>query len=861
MLLLRQPRLLLAVALVAVVVGFVAAAPVVFLGSVSSASVTRQLEPLCRGLSIDPGIDDVPVDLNRMAAAAAATGGFGQPIGTILGGRQPDLTPMTASSGDRSAPVQVGTRTGWETRVPGGATADDRRVWLPDTVAGPLGLGAGDRLTLSGAAGEMDVEIGGVIPDLVGAGDDPFWCPLGPELGSNLYLAVSVAPAPMLVTSEAMVEEVLSRVGGAVTWRRVEVPFETLPTTIGTSQDAIGDMDRLEAAVVAEGLLDASARPLPDRPITGRSRLRYVEARSTAVREAVRGAVTPMAAVSGLAALGLTAGVGVTWVDRRRTQARLLWARGVAPGWIGVKATLEALLPMVAGVALGWGLAVGVVTRVGPGDVLEAGAVAVALGVAGLGAALAVVTLLATVTFRVRRGGEPAGERRRMAWLPWELPVLLAAWWSLQRLRSSGGPVVEGDRLPPVDTLALLFPLLFLFGVAGVAVRLLGIGLRRARGAGRRWPTAPYLALRRLAAETSTVVVLTALLALAAGVVTYGAGLVRSSEATAGAKAAVELGTDVVARLTSVTEVPETLRGRATVVLSGRNLEYEGDPVDGLFVDPGTFADAAFWDDSFAEASLPALLRRLDGPGPSGGVPAIAAGATPAPSGRLSLQGRPAIGEEVDVVAGAIVWPSLKAYTPLLVLPRGGLGELGSRVAVELWVRDATEAEVRRAMVDAGIPIVYVIGRDRITDTSAFLPTIWTFGFVQALGAVVGVLALVGLLAYAEARQRARALGYTMARRMGLTTGGHWRALVLELGVLAVVALVTGVASGWIAVRAVNAVLDADADRPPPALLRVPWPALAAMVLLALAAVVVVAALAQRVAAQADPAEVLRGEI
>lgn len=874
----HQPRLLAAVTVVAVVVGFVAAAPVVFLASVSTAAVTRQLDPVCTGRLVDPGIeaggnsgpDTYVVDTDVLAREAAAVGGFGAPIASAVGSRLPDLTPVTARAGTGSAPVQLGTRTGWQDHVPGGAQPDDERLWLPDTAAGPLGVTAGDQVTLVGSAGEVTLEVGGVFPDIAGRAEQGFWCPLGPQLGSNTFFFVSVAPAPMAVVAEATYGRLLSALGGRVDWRRWEIPFAQTPRTLAEARGAVARMEDLEAAVMAAngirrrpqaGQPSGPPPAMPDDPLTSRSRLPYVTARAGAVTEAVQATITPMAAVSALVALGLVAGVGVVWVDRRRSQVRLLWARGVSPVWIGAKAVLEGALPTTVGVAAGWLVALVVGTRLGPSTTLEAGAPLRALAVSGLALVAALGTLLAAVALRARRGGEMAAGERRRVWVPWELPVLVAAWWSLERLRDTGGPVVEGDRLPPVDPLALLFPLLMLLGLSGLAVRVLGVLLARTRDRGRRWPTAAYLGVRRLAAEGRTVVVLTALLALSAGVVTYGAGLVRSTEATATAKAVVGLGADLVARVSGPAPVPAPLDGRATPVLLGRDVGYAGQTVDVQGVDPATFADAAFWDRTFAEEPLDDLLAALDRPTADGVVPALLVGAPAAPSGRLSLARRPAVGVDVEVVRTVAVWPGMRSGRPTLVVAASRLGPLADRVAAQVWTSGVTEVALRGAVTGQGLAVFFVVSLDRFADTSSYLPTIWTFGFVQALGGVVGVLALVGLVAYAEARQRARALGYLMARRMGLTPGGHRRALLVELGVLAAVAVGVGVASGWLGVRAVNDLLDAQAERPPPALLRVPWPALAVLVVAAVAAVVVVALAAQRAAGRADPSEVLRAEV
>ena len=68
-----------------------------------------------------------------------------------------------------------------------------------------------------------------------------------------------------------------------------------------------------------------------------------------------------------------------------------------------------------------------------------------------------------------------------------------------------------------------------------------------------------------------------------------------------------------------------------------------------------------------------------------------------------------------------------------------------------------------------------------------------TFSFLEALGLVAGLLGLVGLVVYMQARARARTLAYGFAHRMGLSARSHVRALVLELGLALLVSFALAV--------------------------------------------------------------------
>ena len=314
--------------------------------------------------------------------------------------------------------------------------------------------------------------------------------------------------------------------------------------------------------------------------MTANSRLRYITRRAAAIRTSVGGAVAPMAVVSAMVALGLVCGTTGSWLDRRRTEVRLLWVRGVSPWLIGLKAVLELVLPLAAGTGAGFALAVGIIRWLGPSPDLDPGIVAAAALWAAAAFAAALVAVAVTVVVRLRTGLERVGARRRLPVpLLWEVPVLLLAAWSLHRFNEKGLPTVEGDKLPPIDVLSLLFPLFFLAGCLGLAARLLRTVLSLSRRVGPRWPTAWYLAVRRLAAERGAVLVLAGLAAMAVGVVVYGNGLVRSTNATVAAKAGVDLGSTVSVRFGSGDGVPPGLEGRATQVRGDGTGDYDGTTV------------------------------------------------------------------------------------------------------------------------------------------------------------------------------------------------------------------------------------------------------------------------------------------
>src|SRR5207244_5147997 len=81
---------------------------------------------------------------------------------------------------------------------------------------------------------------------------------------------------------------------------------------------------------------------------------------------------------------------------------------------------------------------------------------------------------------------------------PWEVVALALAAASYYEIATRGtAPVAQGGP-PKVDRLLLLFPILFIAGLAGLAVRLVRGLLPRLRSVGAGLPSAPSLAIRRL---------------------------------------------------------------------------------------------------------------------------------------------------------------------------------------------------------------------------------------------------------------------------------------------------------------------------------------------------------------------------
>ena len=85
----------------------------------------------------------------------------------------------------------------------------------------------------------------------------------------------------------------------------------------------------------------------------------------------------------------------------------------------------------------------------------------------------------------------------------------------------------------------------------------------------------------------------------------------------------------------------------------------------------------------------------------------------------------------------------------------------------------------------------------RVRTTPAFLSLSWTFGLLQAFGVLAGIITILGVVLYLQARQQSREVSYALARRMGLRRSAHLRSILLELLAMLGAAFILGAATRW----------------------------------------------------------------
>lgn len=857
----RSPSLFLGVAAAAFVLGLAGGSRAMFASSTARASLSHDVEQGCRfdvGLRVErtAGLAGggafgpfAPLDDGTAAldAAVAPVRGIDGAIVTLIGdgGR--------VAAGEAQAVVQLVERTGARQHIEVLDEAPGAGAWLPDVLADvladDLGVAAGDTVDIAATATPVPVRVAGVYRDLR-PGRDRSWCSM--RWFFEARTAGGSAPPPVVLFDDGTLLGVLSDAGASSVGVSWEYAPEPATWDLPTARDATAALKRTADAV------NNQADPLGELLGYGGSSVDV----PLSVRKAERTAAS-VESVAGPVALG-TMGVAVvmllvaarSWLARRAQEVTMLTLRGAGPAALGLKGIGELVPALILGAAGGIGAAVVTVRLVGPDPRIEPGAMVEGIVVVGVALVAALAALAAVVAAGVRRVGVGAGgAKARTSLPPWEPAVLAvagAAFYELQ-VRDT---VVDDTK---VDGLLLLFPLLLLAGGAGLAGRLL-LSPRPANWLAARAPASVWLALRRLiAARTGAALIVTAV-AVSIGIVVFAGTMSASVQATSYAKAALGPGSAQVVRLSRTEEPPASapLPGISTLVTrtSEEGVIRRGHTTsDVLGADPATFADAAFWDGSFAGRSLPGLLDLLDAPDAGGVAPAIGVGPGLPDELVLSL---PEAELAVRIVARAEAFPGQGSENrPLVVVDRERLTRLGVTSHAEVWIDDASPAIPAR-LEEQGLGIVYSTRPGEDIAGSQLQPHVWAIDYLEVVGLAAGLVTVAGLGLYFAADTDRRRLSTAVARQLGMRARQGAAATAGEVAAILFAGLALGVGLAWLAARLVYRNLDPLPNSPPAALLRLDLATVAVCGAAAAVVAVLMTALVEWRLARAPLPEVLR---
>ncbi len=867
----RYPAILMSVLVASVVLALATAAGPVFVSAAGSAALHLQVRETSRwsaGLTVvaygqlggkvsgEAQATLFARDLFRLRQQSMARHVQGLPgldpgLLTIIGSK------ATVSTGaGRSAPVQLMSRTGFEQHVRVAQRGTRAGVWLSDTTAQQLKVEPGDAVTVRVRDRVAEAPVAVVYHDLAKERTTDYWQTVTEVIHGTP--AAKEPPPPLLLAPVGPFFDIGAKLGelDQFTW---QYPLTGAELGLGDARSLEGGINELGAE------LEDPSSEIGQLMVGGThtSLLPDLVAQADLTAAGLKGPVGTVSLAGRLLALVVMGAAAVYAMVRRRTEVRLLMARGVHAALVGAGAAVEAMLPAAAGAAVGAFAGIWLVRTLGPPGSIEPSATASAIRQSVWMAVAALALLAAVAGASARRALEDDGDGRLgqgAARAPWEAVVLILAAASFYEIVTrGGGPVDTATGTAKVDVLLLLFPILFIAGVAGILGRLVRGVVWRLRGAGSRTRPAVFLAARRLATAGHVSTLLITACALAIGILAYGGTLSASVRATTRAKAQIFTGSDVAATLQPDARVPANLPFPATKVLRVADARALPDDlsVDLLGIDRGTFAAATSWDGSFAGRKESDLLAAITPIRALVAGPALSAGSTLAMRDfRIS----------VSEVGQVRAFPGMSPGRTLVVVDAAALSrslavhetapqDVGGHV--ELWAK-GQPAEVVSALRRAGVRPETVRNVEQVQSSPSFLALTWAFGLLQVLGLLAGVLGVVGLVLYAQARQRAREVAYALSSRMGLNRGAHRAAVVLELGGMLVVAFVMGVALGVGAARLIYARLDVLPSIPPPALLRLPVAVFGVTGVALLAAAAAGAWATQRAADRANVAEVMR---
>lgn len=870
LLLLHYPELLIAITATTFILALAGASGTLFLSSASSAALDQELQSVSSSLAGLTVLQyETPPDQSLREATALRDEtlrsvldpleGLRPRILTLLGADPAVVNPQTRAT----SPGRLLFRTGALEHVEPVAAGGGPGVWIADSTAEQVDLSPGDELVLAHDGRTITTRVAGIYRPLTDLPASDYWQPIGRDIYSEL--GGDSAPPPFVIASQALFYELDTRLGDERPLARWEWPLDRAELTLPEAEELNAELRSIERRLDdPEGSTLLAPFNFPDH-------FTVLPEIVDGARQTLRG-IEPSVRFLSLAGMVVSSvmigAAGVYSLRRRRAEARVLSARGVGSIALGVKAALEALVPIALGAGLGWLAGVWLVRGLGPSPLLETGAPSNAIRAVVLSAGVALVILGAVSGAAGRREAEAMGSRLtgRLARGPWELVLLILAGASYYALSNRGiSPVDQSGQTTGIDVFLLLFPILLIAGGSIAAAKGLARVLPRLRSVGSGWPPSLWLACRRVSAMPGLALVFVAASALATGILGYAGALVESIAATATAKAQIAVGSDFAGALGVGTELPDdALPFPATEVhrVDQLSLAPSERLATLLMVDTETFEQGAFWADDFAGRPLDELLTALDRES-GNALPVVFTGDARGNDNQVQLFSSDI---NFDVVASAEAWPGMSINQPTIVASRRNVervldlteGSLsGTNLTRQIWAKGEPET-ILDTLERRDIPVSVVLTAEEARTTPALLAASWTFAFLQAIGIGSGLVVLSGLLLYMQARQRAGVISFALARRMGMAALTYRISVMLELAVMLLTALLIGITLSLIAVVLIYRSFDILPQLPPEPLLRLPLLLIGGTALALLLIAVAGSLRMQRLAQRANVAEVLR---
>ena len=660
---------------------------------------------------------------------------------------------------------------------------------------------------------------------------DDYWSALPAEVIPRYVSAFNEPNIELMITDENTL--LSSGLTGIARW---QAPLSTIPTSFDELVRLRSQMRTFETDLVGTGSLsdDLTAMSISG---AGRPRLTTEIFDTVASVETAAGRLeAPLTATQGVGAIiGLlaVAAVGFFFVERRRSEFRLLAGEG--EGWPMMTARVASQLtgPTLLGAGVGVATALVVARLLGPADRFEVDAITwPAVG----GVTVLSVLLAAVVAGERGRRTLAVTDRRAtrstIAVLAGILVLATAAAWF-----QVGRTVASDDGTP--DLVVIMFPVLT---ILTAVLALLGvlIGLARRLGASaERLPTEGFLAVRRVGNGSPGLVVVAAALGLGAGLLVFSIALSTTLDRTVDVKLATEIGGETSANL--IDDLPPDFVAPApTTVIktSDTQLSPGGVRARVIAIDPETYLAAVTWPDEF-DADQEAVIAALSLPADES-LPMVAIDGEPViESGAFGFsQTFPfRVVDRIGAFPGAG-----ETRTSLLVLAdavdefalaasgfetQDQATEAGYRLPIDRFrqriISQASASQLTAALDRAGVRYGDVVSRADRQQEPRVVANRTAFGYLSLIGLVAIAAALGALALYQSAQRRTRALTGVMTRTMGLSAMRAAAVSVIELLSLVIVAVIAGFVAAPLLVSALSERFDPAPSRPPRVPVLVAW--------------------------------------
>ena len=820
--LLRFPSLLASLATGALLLALAAASYPLFISATASAALDKQIDYTTRfgsGVSVrsqaavidiegEPGVVETFEQRDQLVRETLRHPRLAPPIASVLG---QVVNVRSVENRDRTNGVRLMSRDGAIDHIAVIDGEEGDGAWIADLVAKRLRVKAGDEIEIfnTDASESVRMEVDGRYKDLFNQPRQPYWLPLyefiyapNPDAGPPPTFLILTHEQVLELSKKFAPDEI--QPGGFPTERLFEgwdAPLRRKePITLDQARELQTFADDYENLFrtderFSEVFCFQCFRGVP----AATSNIRQVVLQTDRRLAPVEGPVRLVLVAGLLVALAVIAGAGVFAVATRRTETGLLFARGMNPLTIGVKTCLESLVPALLGAAAGYGLAVLLVTIGGPGGEVGSDARRDALSFAAVAVPVSILLLGLVAAISFARYSESASERlSALARVPWEVALLLVAGYFYNRLQS-GGALVEDSTIGVTrpSTSLLIFPIVLIGGLGMLGARGFQGGIAWLRDRMHRASSAIFLMLHRLAGAQRLAMLLFAGAALSLGIFVHAQTIVNSLETTVDAKAYLFVGSDVQATTRPDAELPDVPFPvtKSTRLLDAGEVNGERS-VDLLAVDTETVADATYWDHQFGAESIDEVVSAIEDDGGPALKVAVANGTLGA-ADSFTYGGDETI--PLEVVKTVKTFPGTSSQAPLMVADAEALERLfpvlgpleSSRGSTELWGKGDRQTIVSEFGALEDEPYT-ILTADEVKDIPSISAVIDTFGVLNVLGLGAGLLVIVVILMYLQARQRARIVSFALSRRMGLSVGSHRWALVSELSILLLGSFILG---------------------------------------------------------------------